>query len=495
MDFRFASHCPNVSAQSVCVTDRHPDAPPVLFTVRHFSDGQQGNRRDWGTLRLSLRLCCLIIWLGCFSGCRTHAHQLETVRTDYYSGRLEQASTTLEHLLEKEKRDADALKLDRALVDLTTGHPQRAEQTLRQVRDRLDHLEQVDVGEQLLSMVRDDQSVAWAGDDYEKVLIRTFLSISNLMHDGGDASAYALQVDQKQNDIIARIERERRADQTQLDFKRLALGPYIHAALLEERHTNFDDIERSRLKVVSWEQEFRDGQLDLERARHGRHSEPGHGVLYLFCLVGRGPYKVEAAEIPTQAAMLIADRILSSVLEQELTPTVAPIKIPVVKPGRAMITSVGLQQANAELGSTNTITNISDFAVQQSEADRANVLARAVVRRTLKKAAMYAAKQSVGAESSPAADIALTLAGIAWEATESADTRCWGLLPHEIQVLRVELPAGEHVLDLVPQRGSERVGKLRQVRVTIDNGRNTYMLANIPDTEVIGEVLTSSQGK
>jgi len=40
--------------------------------------------------------------------------------------------------------------------------------------------------------------------------------------------------------------------------------------------------------------------------------------------------------------------------------------------------------------------------------------------------------------------LAVDLAGVAWEATESADTRCWGLLPDQIQVLRVELPAGRH---------------------------------------------------
>ena len=44
----------------------------------------------------------------------------------------------------------------------------------------------------------------------------------------------------------------------------------------------------------------------------------------------------------------------------------------------------------------------------------------------------------------------LDVAGVVWEATESADTRCWGLLPDKIQVLRLELPAGTHQLALQP---------------------------------------------
>ncbi len=442
------------------------------------------------SVRTSAIAVTFVLLVG-LSGCATHAHQLEGIRDDYYSGHLEKSAKTIDQLLAKETKESDALKLDRAIVELTSGQPDRAEQTLRQVRDRLDHLEQKDAGEQALSMIRDDQSVSWSGEDYEKVLVRTFLAISNLMNGGDDAGAYALQVDEKQNQIIAKMEQKRRPDEAELDFKRIALGPYIHAAMTEERHSNYDDIERSRLKVVSWEEGFRDGKDDLQRARHGRHSEPGNGVVYLFCLVGRGPYKVEANEIPTQVSMLIVDQILSNVLDQTLTPTIAPVKIPVVKPGRSVISNVGVIVDGDDIGTTATITNVSEFAVQQSEANRSEVLARAVVRRTLKKAAAYAVKSKVNAQSSPVADIALTVAGIAWEAAENADTRCWGLLPDQIQVLRVELPAGEHQFELKPLQGGKRVGRSEGLTVQVEDGRNTYLLATIPDTEFVGEVVTN----
>lgn len=435
----------------------------------------------------------LLLLTGCSAGCATHSHRLSGIRDDFYSGKIDNAARDIDALLATEKQDAEALRLDRAIVELSSGQPEKAEETLRKVRDQLDHLEQADAREQIMAMVRDDQSVAWAGDDYEKVLIRTYLALTNLMNGGDDASAYTLQADQKQNEIIARIEREHQEANSQLDFKRVALGPYIHAALLEERHTDYDDIERSRLKVVSWETDFRDGKNDLHRAQHGRHSTPGNGVLYVFCMVGRGPHKVEAVEVPTQAAMLIADRILSEVLEQELTPTVAPIKVPVVQPGRSLISHVSVRMGTEELGTTATITDVSKFAVQQSQANLPDAIARAVVRRTLKKAAMYAVKEKTGANTSAATDLALTLAGIAWEAAENADTRCWGLLPDQIQVLRIELPAGEHQLTLSPSTGHGVAGRSEDVDVRIEDGRNTYLMATIPDTEFVGKILTSSR--
>ncbi|MDB4439469.1 hypothetical protein N9153_00950 [Planctomicrobium sp.] len=426
-------------------------------------------------------------------GCATHAHQLTGVRNDFYDGRIDKSSQRVEQLLSSKTKDADALKLDRAIIELTSGEPHKAEQTLRGVRDRLDYLEQKDATEQILSMVKDDQSVAWAGDDYEKVLLRTYLTMANLLNGGDDATAYALQIDEKQDEIVSRLENNREDSAEQLDFKRVALGPYLHAAMLEEGHSDYDDIERSRLKVVSWETTFRDGKTDLERARHGRHSEPGNGVAYLFCMVGRGPHKVEAAEVPTQAAMLVADRILSQVLKQELTPTLAPIKVPIVVPGRSIISNVAVETDGEQLGETATITDVSEFAVQQKEANMPEILGRAVVRRALKKAAMYSVKENVSAHKSPGADIALTLAGIAWEATENADTRCWGLLPDQIQVLRVELPVGDHELQLNPLLAGKETGVSQTVNVRIEDGRNTYIMATIPDREFVGEIVTSSR--
>ena len=56
----------------------------------------------------------------------------------------------------------------------------------------------------------------------------------------------------------------------------------------------------------------------------------------------------------------------------------------------------------------------------------------------------------MNADTQPALDILMTLGGIAWEASEAPDTRCWGLLPEKIQVLRIEAPVGRRTLKLQP---------------------------------------------
>ncbi len=59
-------------------------------------------------------------------------------------------------------------------------------------------------------MVTDDTKIAYAGEDHEQVLIRTFLALSNLMADGGDAHAYALQIGTKQQELAKEIEKKRK---------------------------------------------------------------------------------------------------------------------------------------------------------------------------------------------------------------------------------------------------------------------------------------------
>jgi hypothetical protein len=81
------------------------------------------------------------------------------------------------------------------------------------------------------------------------------------------------------------------------------------------------------------------------------------------------------------------------------------------------------------------------------------------------------------------------------------------LLPAEIQVARIELPAGEHRLSLQPasrvfslsSRGyvmspdSARIGTEHSRTVRVEPGRNTYVLANFPTSELVGEIVVSNE--
>src|SRR5439155_12516078 len=125
-------------------------------------------------------------------------------------------------------------------------------------------------------------------------------------------------------------------------------------------------------------------------------------------------------------------------------PNVAPVKVPQLVARRTGPAAIAVAADQQPLGATETITDITQLAIQQYEAIYPQVVARAVARRILKNGIVYGGKEAVGIAKGSLEGLALDLAGLAWQATESADTRAWALLPDKIQVVRVELPAGEH---------------------------------------------------
>ncbi|MBM4092923.1 MAG: tetratricopeptide repeat protein [Planctomycetes bacterium] len=432
----------------------------------------------------------VLFTLALAAGCSTHAQRVRVAREQFYAGNLAQAAELFQEQIERHPADADANALDLAVIQLLDGRPADAEQTLRVVRDNFDHLEQSDAVEYGISMVTDDQRLAYAGANHEKILTRVMLALANLMDDGGDAEAYSLQVNAKQQELLQRATGEQAGD-VQLAFAPLAIGPYIHGMIREATFNNYDDATRAYHQVVSWQPGFQAGKADFERARTGTHSRPGHGVVYLFALVNRGPVKEEVAELPTTVALLVADRILSALGEYELPPTIAPIKVPRVFVPPRSLDSVGLVVNGKFVGQTETICDVADLAARQEEVELPNIMARAVVRRVVKKAAVYAVKDHLEVQE-PLVDLAMTAAGVVWEATEAADTRCWGLLPREIQVLRAELPAGSHDVALLPVTAGRPLSSGPQLRVDVHDGRNTYLLACFPNTQPIGQVLQRS---
>ena len=434
------------------------------------------------------RTFCLL-FSTCIAGCATHAARLHEAREAYFSGDLDRATSLLDEHAHGDERDRDCLLLDEAVVAFAKGDPRRSEQLLRGVRDRFDYLQQKSLAESTVSLLTDDTHAAYAGEDYERVLLRVLLAFSSLMQDGTDAVAYCLQVDQEQREIIQRGIAGA-AENPQPAYQHVAVGAYLRGIMQEATHRNYDDAERAFATVAAWEPGFAPARFDLARAQTGAHSTAGNGVVYVFAFVGRGPYKEERVAEATSGALLIADNLLSAAGDHTLPPTIAPVKIPEVVLPLNNVDAVAVDIDGQPAGLTQTITDVGCLAVSQFEAKRDHVLARAVARRAIKKAAIYSSKDALDVQRG-AANLALDAVGILWEATEAADTRCWGLLPEKIQVLRIELPAGEHTLALRAANASRPLGPAYAAAIEVADGRNAYVLASFPGQRLVGNVLVS----
>lgn len=381
------------------------------------------------------------------------------------------------------------VQLDLAIVDLFSGDPESAESRLRLVRDDWDKgRSRISDSASLLS---DDSRMNYCGEDYEQVLVRVFLTLCSMMSDGVDAESYSLQTLSKQQEIVGRY-REFDVDSPAAsdDYCIPAIAPYVRGVLREATHANYDDAFRSyhRAKALEPLAAFLDE--DIHRVTSGRHSQQGNGVVYVIAMVGQGPKKEETSEPATQQALLIADQIVSAIGEYSVPPTIAPVKVPMIISSPKPFDLIGIEVAGQPIGTTLPITDLHQLAHQSMDANMSRTIARAVARRVIKKGAVYAAKDKIGSQNE-ITSLLFDAAGVAWEATESADTRCWGLLPREIQIARIELPAGTHTLHLEPIAGARPVAAGATCAVTVSDGKNSYVLGYWPGLEHVGQILVS----
>ena len=431
--------------------------------------------------KLAILLCVLVA-----GGCRATLPRIEPARQAFYSGDLEAARAELVQATKRDKKLADVARLELAIVELSSGDANAADALLRQSRDLFDRRDPPDTIPTARSVMTDERSVPYDTAGYEDVMIRSLLSIASLMSQSGDAESYAMQAQMVQQSLATKAE-EKGLENIGEVYQPLALAPYVRGLIRESNHHDYDDAERAYRLVAQWQPSFRPASFDIQRAAGGTHSAPGHGVLYVFAFVGRGPHKVQDVADATGEALLIADRIVAATTKYEIPPTMTGIPIPRVIVPPSGVDKIGVSVNGQPAGVTSVLTDVGQLAKRQADAELPWTVARGVVRRVVKKAMVSGTINAMGGEGS-ALGTGGALLGSVWEAAEKPDLRCWSLLPREIQVLRLELPVGTHRIS-ASALGMVRASVKAEADVAIIDGANTYVLVTAPTDRVTSLVV------
>ena len=99
------------------------------------------------------------------------------------------------------------------------------------------------------------------------------------------------------------------------------------------------------------------------------------------------------------------------------------------------------------LGRVGVVSVVDDASAADEHRERSSIVARAVARAAVKYAVAKAIKDKQG-------EVAGTLANLGASLLERADVRSWHLLPQEITLVRMRLPAGARVVRLRIGEGS-----------------------------------------
>lgn len=420
-------------------------------------------------------MIAIALWVAGSGGCIGLTRGIDRGRNAYHSGRFDKAHVELSKVANSRSPKAPAAALDLAMVEIASGQAEQAIKRLRRLRDEFDEVDLTSPLSDAASLLADDNVRRYRPSGHEQVMLRSMLALCSLAVGDGDADSYALQAQVRQQELARQAE-SRGLNLSGEVYQPLALAPYLRGVLREATMRDYDDAIRAYQQVSHLRPTFAPAALDIQRCVNGIHSPPGHGALYVIALVGRGPVLREVSAEATTAALQIASQVYS-IAENDrfMLPNLVSIKVPEVRIPYSPAASVSLDSSGVWLGATQPLVDVGVMAVRQSEAEMPWTLARAVARRLIKEVGVSQGTKMIGLTGT-SREVARFATVNLVSLTEHADTRCWGLLPREIQVLRAELPVGTHQIGMsVVDATGRALGQKNLADVQIENGRNAYV--------------------
>lgn len=460
----------------------------------------------------------LLLLLTCTGlGCQSTASLQRTAIAEFEAGRPLQTITALQEAEQKRNAETQILEADLAIAELMAGQPQQAGLRLRKVKEELDFLSQKDFGEQALSVVADSRTISYSGREFEKAMIRNLLTLASLLSDRQDAFAYSGQAMEIANADFQELQTP--AIQPSESSETLtvshqstvapqppegparqaghALAAYLSAVIHSENAMDRQLARTSLTRMTTWSNAL----AAANESTLGTLTPPNHGGVHVITFTDRITDWVPENAVPTSAALLLADQILSAAGDYSLPPTIAPVKIgrPAASASaNPFVTAIVLDNQNHVLPGA-TLIDLNAAAHDSHLAKRDHELAAAVARRIVKKAAVYTAKDQISVEGGSEVDTLLSVGGIIWESLEKPDTRHLSLLPAQIEVTSATLPVGQHQIRLmaVPEAQTNKSQPpstpIPAIPVNIQNGRNSVILCFRIGRRFVGHVLVDGE--
>jgi hypothetical protein len=436
------------------------------------------------------------------AGCASYSTKVEQLRTEYGAGSYAEAEAFVDEQLIEElgvqsgsisgarfeagaldpsRGDVLLLLLEKSMLRLSQGDPESAVKLLRVARDQLDVNFQYDTGAfvgELSSMAGDDRMRDYVGADYDHIMVRVMLALCDLLAGDGDAYAYAVQVGEKQEEIIGSPLGEaagREGYRPRESYSRVSLGSYLQGVVREDKFA-LDEAARAYERALAFEGgEHALYSEALDRAKSSGHTAEGRGALQVFYLAGRGPHLIASRYNPTERAVRLTGIFLLLLNRTTAVIGQSPVPVPMVVVNDPHVASLSISSVNGAgaVAKTQAVLDVNAVAQEQLDANMPLIAARALARRAIKAAVAHAAGKAAGKNSNNAQAVAgavSLLLGAVTTIAEDADTRSWATLPAQIQSARLELPAGVNTVDFG--------GTSADIRISA--GRDSYVLLMRP---------------
>lgn len=357
-----------------------------------------------------------IVFLLFFLGCS--GLPLQEARTAFFSGDLEKASMSLESCSDISEKDRLLCYMEKGTVLHHAGEYEESTQALLKASRLMERQDQISVSEQTAAVLINDRTTDYKGEYSERLWVHTYLMMNFLL---------------------------------QYDYEGALVEAKQALELYDKHPASLADAFFSRALIALCFENMNlpdDARIEYEKLAAATGGEAaavmpissGKGELVLFIGQGRVPNKIASDVVFPPSVRISVPRYSDS----------------------PPIPSVSIKCDDRNISASGISTNLGDVA-RKSLSDRS---AAWLSRQALRAGAKEAIAQEIGEHD----ELGEAIARIILFLLEEADTRSWETLPGRLTLMRVELAAGVHTLEV----SSGHSASVKLEKIKIPEGRRVY---------------------
>jgi len=383
--------------------------------------------------------------------------------------------------------------MDRGMTLHLSGRYRESNDFLAAAENKIDSLYATSISEQTASLLLNENTISYEGEDFEKVMIN-IVSALNYVQMGKleDALVEARKVDHKLTVLNDRYQKKN-------VYRSDALAQYI-SGVLYEAEREYNDANISYYKAYEALQNYRKDYnvsipaligsdlarttdaLGLIEDRDGYLQKFGNpvwesektlsekGEVVLVAYVGRSPVKIDrivTVPIPDGSGGIYPVRIAF------------PQFIP--QPHRSRAAEIQIDTPPSPMVRSHLLEPVTAIAVKNLDDRIARISAKAIARATAKAVAAIKIRQEAAKKGSGQKLLADVTTDLFSVASEKADRRSWRTLPGDVILGRVSLPPGAHRLTVRYLSDSGAVVEERTFEVSLKAGEKKFLIDRVLD--------------
>jgi hypothetical protein len=377
------------------------------------------------------------------AACATYTDQISKVRSALLGGESNHALTVLEKTdIAHRSRDEVLFRMERGMLHYLSGRNEDATKDWAKASKRSEELYTTSLGKTLASLTVSEDMTDYEGEDHEKILLPIFSSLAYFS--AGELGKALVEI-RRTYELINQLKLDRDDAKFRIDG-----FPYLISGLLYEASANWDAaIIEYRKSLVSYLHNKSDQSSEIEKLvadslwRIAEFRRRDDIITFLSDNGFKKPKQTLNQKLSEAEIFVIFEDGQSPIkVAQDYLVNLGTSVINLSFPRYQQISNPGWQTQilcdGSVCGQTSKSSDIGELAQNALERRRLKDFAKMTARLIAKEQVRRAAQKQLG-------DLGSLAVMVANLATERADTRSWTLLPANIQIARISVPAEKNV--------------------------------------------------